>query len=66
MDNEVSGKLHQYVQHIKDRIDGNFTGFDTMLEEEENQIFGLEEKHQIIEEKMSFLKHRLEKEIEAL
>ncbi|MEM1120567.1 MAG: hypothetical protein AAGJ18_08955 [Bacteroidota bacterium] len=61
IEEEVSGKLNQYVKHIKNRIDANFGSFDTMLENEQKQIAALEEKHQNLEGSLDELAVELNK-----
>ena len=59
MDEEVTGKLNTYIQHIKGKIDANFNDFDSLLEKEEEQIKRLNEKHESIEQRLE----AIEKEI---
>jgi len=59
MDEEVTGKLNTYIQHIKDKIDANFNDFDSLLEKEEEQIKKLNEKQQSINDRLE----TIEKEI---
>jgi hypothetical protein len=56
---EVTTKLNNYIEKIKDRIDDNFDGFDELLMEEEKTIKTLEDKHRKIEENLA----SVEKEI---
>jgi len=49
IEEEVSGKLNQYVKHIKNRIDANFSSFDDMLTNEQKQITSLEDKHNLLD-----------------
>ncbi len=46
---ELSNKLRTYVTSIKEKIDANFEGFDSMLEKEEVQVGKLEERQGGIE-----------------
>ncbi len=49
---DVTEKLKTYVEHIKERIDENFKGFDRHLELESNQIEFLEKKHVSIKDRL--------------
>ncbi|MEL6924124.1 MAG: GTP-binding protein, partial [Bacteroidota bacterium] len=46
---EVTTKLNNYIEKIKERIDDNFDGFDELLQEEESTIQQLKAKHHDIE-----------------
>ena len=59
MDEEVTGKLNTYIQHIKDKIDANFNDFDSLLEKEDEQIKKLNEKQHSINDRLA----SIEKEI---
>lgn len=59
MDQEVSGKLNTYIQHIKGKIDANFNDFDALLEKEAEQIKLLIAKQQSIDDRLD----AIEKEI---
>ncbi|MEL6847678.1 MAG: dynamin family protein [Bacteroidota bacterium] len=58
---ELDHKLKAYVGHIRQKIDQNFTEFDTLLEEETQHIARLEEKHQQIEENLRSVEDSLAK-----
>jgi GTPase SAR1 family protein len=59
MEEEVTGKLNSYIQHIKEKIDANFNDFDALLEKEEGQIKVLNEKQHSINDRLE----AIEKEI---
>ena len=49
---EVNNKLKTYVQHIKEKIDANFTNFDAMMQNEQHQINDLSQTYQNIEKRI--------------
>jgi GTPase SAR1 family protein len=59
MDEEVTGKLNTYIQHIKDKIDANFNDFDSLLEKEEEQIKKLNDKQQSINDRLDAIKKEI-------
>ena len=59
MDEEVSGKLNTYIQHIKDKIDANFNDFDALLEKEGEQIKILDEKQKSINDRLEIIENEL-------
>ena len=52
LSDEVTSKLKTYIQHLKERIDGNFHKFDDLLEKEEKQIGQLKADHEQIEQQL--------------
>jgi hypothetical protein len=61
MDEEVTGKLNAYIQHIKEKIDANFNDFDALLEKEAEQIKLLSSKQHSINDRLD----AIEKEIKV-
>ncbi|MFT4666469.1 MAG: GTPase SAR1 family protein [Polaribacter sp.] len=59
LEGEVTTKLNQYIRNIKDKIDGNFDEFDTLLKEEETQITQIEGKQKDIENRLKDLENAL-------
>ncbi len=59
MDEEVTGKLNTYIQHIKGKIDANFNDFDALLEKEAQQIEVLNSKQQSITDRLETLDEEL-------
>ncbi len=59
LETEVADKLKSYIQHLKGRIDGNFKGFDSMLEREAEQIKWLEDRHQSLAARLDQLEQEL-------
>jgi len=49
MEGEVSDKLKDYIQNIKQKIDLNFNKFDQLIQDEEQQIAHLKERYKHIE-----------------
>jgi len=49
MEGEVSDKLKDYIQNIKQKIDLNFNKFDQLIQDEEQQIAHLKERFKHIE-----------------
>lgn len=60
LEEEVSEKLKAYILNIKNKIDNNFIEFDTILENEEQQILDLEAKHQSISSRLDKIKNQIE------
>ncbi len=60
LEEEVSSKLKNYVNNIKEKIDGNFQEFDDLLEMEEKQIRELGQKHQSIITRLGEIEGKLE------
>jgi len=56
---EVREKLIEYIHTIREKIDGNFTKFDSLLIEEEKQIESLESRYHGIEEELDGMKSSL-------
>ena len=59
MEEEVSDKLHTYIQHIKQRIDANFNNFDDLLERESKQLQALKAQHQSIYQRLETIETAL-------
>ena len=55
LENELSTTLNTYITNIKSKIDNNFSGFDTLLTEEEKQIGELDGLHASIQERLEEL-----------
>lgn len=61
LEEDVTNKLKTYVEHIRERIDENFKGFDRHLELEANQIQFLEKKHISIQNRLQKMGEKLAK-----
>jgi hypothetical protein len=59
MEVEVANKLKQYIETIKVKIDDNFSSFDDLLVEEENQIEILNGKRDFIAERLNVFNSQL-------
>ncbi len=59
LEGEVTTKLNQYIRNIKEKIDGNFEEFDTLLKEEEMQITQIEGKQKDIGNRLKGLETTL-------
>jgi len=56
---EVTTKLNNYIDKIKERIDNNFDEFDGLLNEEEKTIQSLENNHQSIEKQLKGIEQQI-------
>jgi small GTP-binding protein len=52
IEKEVEEKLHTYIHELQHRIDGNFSDFDIMLEEESKEVDHLAEEHAVIHQNL--------------
>ncbi len=59
MEDEVGNKLNSYIEHIKTKIDSNFSSFDEMLAKEKIQIQHLNNQHLSIHERLATLESAL-------
>jgi GTPase SAR1 family protein len=59
LEEEVSERLATYVRSIKNKIDLNFTEFDHLLESETAQIKELEERHDMLKNRVTMLQNEL-------
>lgn len=57
---ELDEKLRLYIRTIQQKIDGNFVGFDAMINNEAEQIRILSAQHQAIFERLVMMKKELE------
>ncbi len=60
IEGEVSDKLKDYIANIKEKIDDNFNKFDQLIQDEEQQIKHLNEKHDYIETKLTEIEGSIE------
>ena len=63
LENAIDERLKSYVNQIKLRIDSNFASFDAMIENEENQLVQMEEKHLKISTRLKDLEHNLQNKV---
>lgn len=61
LEGEVTTKLNQYIRNIKEKIDGNFDEFDSLLKEEQTQIGQIEGKQKDIGNRLKELENALER-----
>ena len=59
LEEEVAERLGTYVRSIKNKIDLNFTEFDHLLESETAQIQSLEERHDMLKNRVMTLQNEL-------
>jgi GTP-binding protein EngB required for normal cell division len=60
LENELKEKLGLYIKNIKQRINTNFTNFDTLLVQEEGQIKVLSNKQSTLNNRLENMKKELE------
>lgn len=53
---EITDRLKQYIEHLKNRIDQNFHRFDDLLEREGNTLKILEGQHQEVKQELAAMK----------
>jgi GTPase SAR1 family protein len=53
---EISNRLEQYIKNIKTKIDGNFTNFDVMLDNENKEIAAIENEFNDIESRLESIR----------
>ncbi len=56
---ELEEKLRLYIRNIKQKIDGNFVGFDAMISNEAEQIRVLSTQYEAIFERLAMMKKEL-------
>lgn len=59
LENELKEKLGLYISNIKQRINANFTNFDALLYQEENQVKLLNEKRNALDNRLLNMKREL-------
>lgn len=62
IETEISSKLKTYINHLKKRIDANFTSFDELLEKESTTIKTLKDSQQSIHKSLAEMKVDLNRE----
>ena len=60
IEGEVSDKLKNYIQNIKEKIDHNFNKFDQLIQDEEKQIKHLNERHNFIDQQLNSIESKIE------
>ncbi len=60
LETDVSEKLKTYIEHLKERIDGNFYKFDKLLEEEKKNLAQLDQQIQNVEAQLYAIRDELE------
>jgi GTPase SAR1 family protein len=56
LNTEITNRLEQYIKNIKLKIDGNFTNFDVMLDNENKEIAAIENEYNDIESRLESIK----------
>ena len=52
LEQEVTERLKNYVHHIKNRIDANFSTFDDLVTNEEQEVKSLEDTHLTLDKEL--------------
>ena len=61
---EITERLKNYVSHIKNRIDANFTSFDEMVTTEEQEVASLETTHLSLDKNLDIVGQEIIKMID--